>query len=127
MGTVMSVSTTRPIAAAALAMALEAVGDRWSLAILSAIAQGTTRFTELQVTTSAPRASLTSHLRHLEHRGLIVRSRYQLAPSRWEYRLTACGSAVIPPATALAEWAAAHLSRSPQGTSGTGGTAERAR
>ncbi|KQR92941.1 MAG: helix-turn-helix transcriptional regulator [Microbacterium ginsengisoli] len=117
----MSITTTRPLDTAPLAAALETVGDRWSLAILHAIAAGATRFTELQITTAAPRASLTSHLRHLEHRGLIRRAPYQLAPSRWEYRLTDCGAAIIPHATALADWAAEHLCRPAQGMDGRRG------
>lgn len=110
----MSASFDRPIDAGALAIALEAVGDRWSLAILHSIALGAARFTDLQIATGAPRGSLTSHLRHLEHRGLIRRVRYQSAPIRWEYLLTDCGAAVIPHASALAEWATGYLARPSQ-------------
>lgn len=98
----------------ALSVALDRVGDRWSLAIVCAIDAGAARFNDLQRATSAPRASLISNLRRLEQCGLIARRQYQQNPVRWEYLLTRDGEAVVPIGAALSIWGAAYLPTPPR-------------
>lgn len=57
-----------------LAVALDAVNDRWSLHIVRALAFGATRYTEILRAVGAPRDVLAARLRKLTESG-IVRAR----------------------------------------------------
>ena len=87
-----------------IADALQLVGDRWALLALREIGFGVSRFTDIQVRTGAPRASLTARLRALEDGGLIERRRYSERPPRDEYLLTAAGSELTPVLGQLRAW-----------------------
>jgi DNA-binding HxlR family transcriptional regulator len=47
-------------------------------------------------------------LKALESAGVVVRSPYQSAPQRYEYRLTESGEALIPVLDALLTWGKVH-------------------
>jgi DNA-binding HxlR family transcriptional regulator len=85
-----------------VAMAFEALGDRWSALVLRAIFLGARRFEELVVATGASRATLTLRLRSLVDEGMLHRHPYQTRPTRYEYRLTRMGADLYP--TALMYW-----------------------
>jgi len=85
-----------------VAMAFEAVGDRWSSLVMREVFLGARRFEELVATTGASRATLTLRLRSLVDEGILHRHPYQTRPTRYEYRLTRMGADLYP--TALMYW-----------------------
>jgi DNA-binding HxlR family transcriptional regulator len=85
-----------------VAMAFEAVGDRWSALIMREVFLGARRFEELVAATGASRATLTLRLRALVDEGILHRHPYQTRPTRYEYRLTRMGADLYP--TALMYW-----------------------
>ena len=79
-------------ARSALADALAAVGDRWTLLVVAALLDGPRRFGELQeeVAGIAPNV-LTQRLRQLERNALVVARPYSERPPRFVYELSAAG------------------------------------
>ena len=88
--------------------ALELVGERWALLIVREIALGATHFSDIVRGTGAPRDRVAARLKALQSAGVVVRSPYQSAPQRYEYRLTASGEALIPVLDALLSWGTMH-------------------
>jgi DNA-binding HxlR family transcriptional regulator len=91
-----------------VAAALELVGERWALLIVREIALGATHFSDIVKGTGAPRDRIAARLKALENAGVVVRSPYQSAPQRYEYRLTESGNALIPVLDALLAWGKVH-------------------
>jgi DNA-binding HxlR family transcriptional regulator len=91
-----------------VAAALELVGERWALLVLREIALGATHFSDIVRGTGAPRDRIAARLKALESAGVVVRSPYQSAPPRYEYRLTESGEALIPVLNALLAWGKVH-------------------
>ena len=85
-----------------VAMAFEALGDRWSALLMREIFLGARRFEEFVAATGASRATLTLRLRSLVEQGILHRHPYQVRPTRFEYRLTRIGTDLYP--TALMYW-----------------------
>src|SRR5262245_26458617 len=90
-----------------LELALERVGDRWSLLLVEALLDGPRRFNELQegVAGIAPNI-LTDRLRRLEREGVILARPYTDRPPRMEYALTAAGRDLAGALRLLADWGA---------------------
>jgi DNA-binding HxlR family transcriptional regulator len=89
----------------ALARALDAVGDRWTLRIALALARRPQRPVEL--TRRLPGISagvLDRHLRHMLALGLLLRTRFKEMPPRVELTLTETGRELLPIARTLARW-----------------------
>jgi DNA-binding HxlR family transcriptional regulator len=99
-----------PGASPALAAALTAIGDRWSLAVVAQLTTGPQRFNDL-ASALAPmaRTVLSDRLRKLDDAGVITRKRYSAAPTRYAYRLTVAGSELARVCGVLADWASRHL------------------
>jgi DNA-binding HxlR family transcriptional regulator len=93
---------------AALAHALDVVGDRWTLLVVAALLEGPRRFGELEraVTGIAPNV-LTQRLRHLERHGLVIARPYSERPVRVMYELSEHGRELAAPLRLLAGWGAA--------------------
>jgi DNA-binding HxlR family transcriptional regulator len=91
-----------------IAAALEVVGERWALLVVREIALGGTRFSDIVAGTGAPRDRIAARLKALENAGVVVRSPYQSAPTRYEYRLTASGEDLIPVLDSLLAWGKVH-------------------
>jgi DNA-binding HxlR family transcriptional regulator len=91
-----------------IAAALELVGERWALLVVREIALGATHFSDIVAGTGAPRDRIAARLKALESAGVVARSPYQSAPTRYEYRLTASGEALIPVLDALLAWGKVH-------------------
>jgi DNA-binding HxlR family transcriptional regulator len=91
----------------ALANALAAVGDRWTLLVIAALLDGPLRFGELQerVRGIAPNV-LTQRLRHLERSALLAARPYSQRPPRFVYELSATGSELAGALRLLAGWGA---------------------
>ncbi len=90
----------------ALADALTAVGDRWTLLVIATLLDGPRRFGELQEAVSgiAPNV-LSQRLRHLEHNALIVARAYSERPPRFVYELSATGQELAGVLRLLEGWA----------------------
>jgi DNA-binding HxlR family transcriptional regulator len=91
---------------AALADALTAIGDRWTLLLIATLLDGPRRFGELQeaVTGIAPNV-LSQRLRHLERNALIVATPYSERPPRFVYELSAAGHELAGVLRLLEGWA----------------------
>ncbi len=87
-----------------IAQALGVLGDGWGFLILREIAAGTTRFDAIAKALGISRRALTETLASLQADGILQRSAYQEHPPRYEYELTAMGSASLPVLLALQEW-----------------------
>jgi DNA-binding HxlR family transcriptional regulator len=92
----------------ALAIALDRVGDRWSLLLVEALLTAPRRFNELSgaVPGIAPNI-LSDRLRRLERGGILVATPYSRRPVRMEYALTADGRELAGALRLLADWGSA--------------------
>ena len=94
-------------APSALELALERVGDRWSLLLVEALLDGAARFNDLgdRIAGIAPNI-LADRLRRLEREGVVVSRPYSERPPRMEYQLTAAGRDLAGALRLLADWGA---------------------
>jgi DNA-binding HxlR family transcriptional regulator len=85
---------------------LSRIGDKWSMLIVSRLAYGPQRFSELRraIPTISQRM-LTLTLRGLERDGLVSRTVTPSIPPRVDYELTALGHSLRGPVCALSQWA----------------------
>jgi DNA-binding HxlR family transcriptional regulator len=92
---------------AALADALETVGDRWTLLVIAALLDGPKRFGDLQqeLPGIAPNI-LTQRLRQLERDALLVARPYSERPPRFVYELSSAGQELAGVLRLLAGWGA---------------------
>jgi DNA-binding HxlR family transcriptional regulator len=91
---------------AALAAALDQVGDRWTLRVVHALLPGEQRFGQLQRALGVAPNVLAQRLRALEADGLVLAEPYQQRPPRYGYRLTARGRDLAGVLRLLAAWMA---------------------
>src|SRR5436305_6415203 len=100
---------TGDAASAALADALAAVGDRWTLLIVAALLDRPRRFGELQedVRGIAPNV-LSQRLRALERGALVIARPYSERPPRFVYELSAAGQELAGALRMIAGWGARH-------------------
>jgi DNA-binding HxlR family transcriptional regulator len=101
------IAMPRPDQPSPLELALERVGDRWSLLLVEALLDGPRRFNELQESVGgiAPNI-LTDRLRRLEREGVVLGRPYQARPPRLEYSLTSAGRDLAGALRLLADWGA---------------------
>ena len=86
-------------------LTLSLIGDKWKLQILESLAEGTKRFGELKKSLgNITQKVLTSNLRIMEEKGLLVRNVYAQIPPRVEYTLTSVGESLEPIINAMAAW-----------------------
>jgi len=95
-----------------LAIALDRVGDRWSLLLVEVLLDGSRRFNELgeALPGIAPNI-LSDRLRRLEREGIVRAAPYSQRPPRMEYSLTAEGRDLASALRLLADWGARHVGR----------------
>jgi DNA-binding HxlR family transcriptional regulator len=115
----MSISTTSPTAASytvpkdpvfiecSIEKTLEVIGSKWSFLVLRELFCGTRRFGELQrsIVSVSPRA-LTSTLRHMEEKGVLIRTVFPTVPVTVEYTLTPKGEDLHQILKEMKLWAA---------------------
>ena len=91
----------------ALADALGAVGDRWTLLVIAALLDRPRRFGELQedVGGIAPNV-LSQRLRQLERNALVIARPYSERPPRFVYELSSAGQELAGVLRLLAGWGA---------------------
>ena len=84
---------------------VKVLGDRWKVLILQNLMEGTKRFGELKKSLGdITQKVLTSNLRMLEEKGLLIREVYAQIPPRVEYTLTAAGYSLKPVLEAMFAW-----------------------
>ncbi len=88
-------------------MTSKVLGDRWKLLIIQNLLDGTKRFGELKKSLGdITQKVLTSNLRMLEEKGLLIRQVYAQIPPRVEYTLTAVGYSLKPVIESMMAWGA---------------------
>lgn len=88
-------------------MTVRLLGDKWKVLIIQNLLDGTKRFGELKKSLGdITQKVLTSNLRMLEEKGLLVREVYAQIPPRVEYTLTAIGYSLKPVIESMLEWGA---------------------
>ena len=93
----------------AVADALYAIGGKWKLMIIIAVARGNNRFTELQKQVKGISARvLSSELKELELNGFIVKKVSVGYPVLIEYELTPYSHTLEKVVTSLTEWGIQH-------------------
>ncbi len=95
----------------ALANALELVGDRWTLMILSGCLTSVWRFNEFEKALGINRNLLSGRLTKLINAGLIEKRLYQKKPPRYEYHITEVGRELRPVLVGLTAWSEKHITK----------------
>ena len=89
---------------------LTKIGDRWTVLVINALAQGSLRYSELHHRVDGiSQKMLSQTLKGLTHDGLVARQVYPEIPPRVEYELTAAGLSLLEPLQMLVNWAIAHM------------------
>jgi DNA-binding HxlR family transcriptional regulator len=83
---------------------LDRIGDRWTLALVGALAAGPRRFEGLQAALGIARSTLAQRLGELVADGIAARRAYSRRPPRHEYALTAKGRTMLPILDGIAAW-----------------------
>lgn len=84
---------------------LDRVGDRWTVLVISNLAEGPLRFTELKRRLEGvSQRMLTQTLRALERDGVMTRTVYPTIPPRVDYALLPLGESLLEPVQALVRW-----------------------
>jgi len=103
-GVEMRRSSFAPEPDCAIAQSLGVIGDGWELLIVRDLARGLDRFDQLADSLHISRKVLTERLAGLLDSGIVERSAYQDRPTRYAYRLTPRGRALLPMLVALQDW-----------------------
>lgn len=93
-----------------LRQTLDLVADKWVVAVLYVLSNGTKRYSELQREVGdISQRMLTRTLRDLERNGLINRKVHPVIPPMVEYSLTPLGQTLSQVLKSLCEWATVHF------------------
>ncbi|AFN64164.2 Putative transcriptional regulator [Mycobacteroides abscessus] len=94
---------------------LDRIGDKWTVLVVAALADGPMRFTALRDRIGGVTGKvLTSTLRSMLRDGLVKRTAYATVPPKVEYELTELGLSLREPIDQLRTWAernVAHIVR----------------
>src|SRR4051794_18325026 len=112
LGACMSSNETCPVCNTA-----EIISGKWTLLIIRDLADGRSRFCELERSLDgiSPR-TLSLRLRALEAEGVVERRTYPEVPPRVEYRLTDKGTALVPLIEQMRRYGREWLRGAPQQT-----------
>ena len=85
---------------------LDRLADKWVSLILSSLADGERRYSEIGRTIfGVSQKMLTQTLRNLERDGILIRSITPAVPVRVSYQLTPLGESLLPVMRAIKLWA----------------------
>ncbi len=89
---------------------LDAISDKWVTLVLSALADGPLRYSDLsRRIAGVSQKMLTQTLRQLERDGLLTRTITPAVPVRVDYQLTALGQTILPVVGAIKLWSETHI------------------
>jgi len=89
---------------------LDAISDKWVTLVLSALADGPQRYSDLsRRIAGVSQKMLTQTLRQLERDGLLTRTITPAVPVRVDYQLTPLGKTILPVVAAIKHWSEAHI------------------
>jgi DNA-binding HxlR family transcriptional regulator len=89
---------------------LDALSDKWVTLVLTALADGPLRYSELsRRIAGVSQKMLTQTLRTLERDGLVTRKITPSVPVRVDYELTALGRTILPVVVAIKDWSEGHI------------------
>lgn len=92
------------------ALALDILGDRWTLLLIRDLLRGKSRYAEFQESPEKISTNiLAARLKRLMGFGIVERRLYQTRPNRYAYRLTRKGADLIPVLQAVVAWSGKHL------------------
>ncbi len=95
-----------------LAMALDIIGERWTLLIVRELLEGPKRFTDLVDGLPGIGTNLLSHrLKEMESYDLIIRRRLPPPAASAVYELTGIGHSLEPVVSAIGHWGATVISK----------------
>lgn len=84
---------------------LTLISNKWKILILRDLMTGTKRFGELKKSvTNISQKVLTSNLREMEEKGLLIRKVYPEVPPKVEYTLTEIGYSLSPLLDVMENW-----------------------
>ena len=93
----------------ALQAAVSVLAAKWSVVVLTRLADGSSRFNELlRQIDGVSRRMLSATLRQLERDGLIERHVFARVPARVGYELSPAGQELLDALTPLAGWGVEH-------------------
>ncbi|OMI41272.1 winged helix-turn-helix transcriptional regulator [Streptomyces sparsogenes] len=88
---------------------LARVGDKWTVLVITALAEGPLRFTTLhQRIAGVSQRMLSQTLRSLTRDGLVTRTAYAEVPPRVEYELTPLGRSLSESVAHVVGWVREH-------------------
>ncbi|MFF0156884.1 winged helix-turn-helix transcriptional regulator [Streptomyces sp. NPDC005263] len=88
---------------------LDRIADKWTALIITILAEGPIGYAELRRSAAGvSHKMLAQTLRKLERDGLVDRTVLDARPVRVTYSLTPFGETIVPPLTALRNWANTH-------------------
>ncbi|GAB7035753.1 helix-turn-helix domain-containing protein [Streptomyces sp. NPDC021749] len=88
---------------------LARVGDKWTVLVVTTLADGPLRFTALhERIAGVSQRMLSQTLRSLTRDGLITRTAYAEVPPRVEYELTPLGRSLSDTVTHMVRWVQEH-------------------
>lgn len=91
-------------------LVLNRIADKWTVLVVSALAQDTKRFSTLQREIGGvSQKMLTQTLRGLERDGLVTRTIYPTVPPKVEYTLTPLGLTLVRLVDAIRIWSETHI------------------
>lgn len=91
---------------------LELIGGKYKPLILWHLADGVLRFGQIQkLVPKATPKMLTTQLRELESKGLVLRTVYPVVPPKVEYSLTPLGKSLYPILSLMCQWGTDYLHR----------------
>lgn len=97
------------MASTPLSLALDRVGDRWSLLIVDALLDGPLRYADLEARVGGISTNiLSARLRHLEDHAVVLATPYSDRPRRLAYELTEAGRGLAGAVRSLAQWGVDH-------------------
>lgn len=88
-----------------LSIALELIGDKWSLVIVRDLCLGKSKYGDFQSSPEGiPTNILANRLKQLEENGIVMKEAYQDKPTRYGYFLTEKGADLLPVLQQLIIW-----------------------
>ena len=84
--------------------AQQLLSGKWAILIMESLVNGPKRFGEIKKKIDITQATLSTHLKELEDKGLITRTVYPEVPLRVEYELTDIGHEFKPVLDSIEVW-----------------------